>query len=138
MTVHVRKFTPEEWYRYAEEAHKLVFETHRDPWIDRISYALMAYDDSGVIGYVTCRDLDCSSVYWQYGGALKERRGLSAMRGFEAFLSEAKLKYKRVTTCVENNNIGYLHLLMKTGFRIIGMRNYDGKVYLELILTVGD
>lgn len=133
MSLEIKRLSPEEWYRYAEEVHRLVFNTNRDPWVDRISYALVVYDSAGPIGYVTCRELDCKTLYWQYGGALKDRRGLSAFRAFEAILDQAKVKYERVTTCVENNNIGYLHLLMKMGFRIIGLRLFEGQVMLELL-----
>lgn len=133
MKAQVKKLSPEEWYRYAEEAHRLVFKTNRDPWIDRISYALIVYDDVGAIGYITCRELDCKTLYWQYGGALEERRGLPAFRAFEALLEEARGKYQRVTTRVENNNVGYLHLLMKNGFRIVGLQCFNGGVYLELV-----
>jgi len=137
MKVQLKKLTPEEWYRYAEECHRLIFKTQRDPWIDRISYAFLAYDDSGPIGYVTCRELDRDSLYWQYGGAIEERRGVASVRTFDAILEEARSKYRRVTTYVENNNVGYLHLLMKQGFRVVGMRVFEGKIYLELFIEFG-
>ena len=134
MSVEVKQFTPEEWYRYAEEAHKLVFKKHRDPWVDRISFAWLAYSGNGAIGYVTCRELDCHSLYWQFGGALDEKRGLLAVRGFEAFFQKAKDKYRRVSTLVENSNVAYLHLLMKMGFRVIGLRVFEGSILLELLV----
>lgn len=132
MSIEVKEFKPEEWYRYAEEAHKLVFNTQRDPWVDRISFAWLAHDSNGVIGYVTCRELDNTSLYWQFGGALPESKGFMAVRGFQAFLNKARDKYRRVTTLVENSNVAYLHLLMKMGFRVIGLRVFEGKILLEL------
>lgn len=132
--MNVQRFTPEQWYAYAETAHLLVFGEQRDPWIDRISYALLAHDGDNAIGYVTCRELDNESVYWQFGGALKEFRGVKAVRGFQAFVDYAKARYKRVTTLIENDNIGYLHLTMRIGFRAIGIRNFKGKILLEMLL----
>ena len=131
--MNVQKFTPEQWYAYAEAAHLLVFGEQRDPWLDRISYALLACDGDDTVGYVTCRELGDGTVYWQYGGALKEFRGIKSVRGFEAFLKFASERYKRVTTLVENDNVGYLHLLMKNGFRAIGIRYFEGKILLEMM-----
>ena len=133
MTVELVRYTPEEWYEYSEASHKLVFSELRDPRLDRITFALLAYDSSGPIGYVTCREYDSDSVYWQYGGAIKDRRGLPAIRAFEAILEEVRKQYRRVTTLVENENVGYLHLAMKYGFRIIGVRCFKGGVFVELL-----
>jgi len=129
----VQRFTPEQWYAYAESAYALVFGEHRDPWCDRISYALLAHDGDNAIGYVTCRELDHESVYWQFGGALKEYRGVKAVRGLEAFLTYAEGKYKRITGLVENNNVQTMTIAMKKGFRVIGIRNINGKILLEML-----
>jgi hypothetical protein len=134
MTVQVRQLTPEEWYRYAEEAHKAVFKKQRNPWIDRISFAWVTYDEGGVIGYVTCKETDAESLYWQYGGSIDERRGYISVKSFEAILGKAKDKYRRLSTLVENDNVNYLHLCMKYGFRVIGLRVFEGKILLELFL----
>jgi RimJ/RimL family protein N-acetyltransferase len=101
--------------------------------MDRITYALAAVDDTGPIGYVTCRETDSESLYWQHGGAVESRYGVAAYRGFEAFLDSAKT-YKRVTTLVRNDNVRYLHLLMKFGFRIIGLRCVESEIFLELVI----
>jgi len=132
MTVGLVRYSPEEWFEYAEASHKLVFKEIRDPAMDRISFALLAYDSVGPIGYVTCRELDSESLYWQYGGAIEGRRGLPAVRGFDAFLEETRKQYKRITTLVENGNVSYLHLAMQKGFRIIGVRCFKGQVLVEL------
>lgn len=126
------RYEAEEWAKYAEACHSLVFKELRSPDMDRISYALIAGDDRSPVGYVTCRELDSESVYWQYGGVLEERRGVAGYRAVELILNYAKDLYKRVTTYVENDNIGYLHILMKLGFRVIGIRTFKCKIYLEL------
>lgn len=131
MSVLLLHFTPEEWVKYSEDSHVAVFKECRPSGMDRITYALAAVDDIGVIGYVTCRETDSESLYWQHGGAVESRYGIAAYRGFEAFLENAKA-YKRVTTLVKNDNIKYLHLLMKFGFRIIGLRCIVGEIFLEL------
>jgi len=133
VSVTVLYISPEEWVKYAEDSHAAVFKEFRPSSMDRISYALAATDESGVIGYVTCRETDSDSLYWQHGGAVDTRYGVAAYRGFEAFLDNAK-PYKRVTTLVRNDNIRYLHLLMKFGFRVIGLRCVKNEIFLELTI----
>ena len=133
MSVTVLYISPEEWVKYAEDSHAAVFKEFRPSSMDRISYALAATDESRVIGYVTCRETDSESLYWQHGGAVDTRYGVAAYRGFEAFLDNAK-PYKRVTTLVRNDNIRYLHLLMKFGFRVIGLRCVKNEIFLELTI----
>jgi len=133
VSVTVLYISPEEWVKYAEDSHAAVFKEFRPSSMDRISYALAATDESGVIGYVTCRETDSESLYWQHGGAVDTRYGVAAYRGFEAFLDNAK-PYKRVTTLVRNDNIRYLHLLMKFGFRVIGLRCVKNEIFLELTI----
>jgi len=133
VSVELLYFTPEEWVKYSEDSHVAVFKEIRRSSLDRITYALAAIDSKGPIGYVTCRETDEESLYWQYGGALEHRYGVAAYRGFEAFIDQAEKNYKRVTTLVSNENIKYLHLLMKFGFRVIGLRSFNGEVFLELL-----
>jgi RimJ/RimL family protein N-acetyltransferase len=104
--------------------------------MDRISYALAASDEGGVIGYVTCRETDSESLYWQHGGAVESRYGVAAYRGFQAFIDYSEKRYKRITTLVKNDNIKYLHLLMKFGFKVIGLRSFGGEIFLELLKGV--
>jgi RimJ/RimL family protein N-acetyltransferase len=131
--IEVLYIEPEEWVKYAEDSHAAVFKEYRPSSMDRISYALAVSDESGVIGYVTCRETDAESIYWQYGGVVETRYGVAAFRGFEALVENAKI-YKRITTLVSNNNVGYLHLLMKIGFRVIGLRCFKNEIFLELTL----
>lgn len=130
--IEIERYTAEEWSEYSSECHQLVFKEIRDRSLDRISFAYILGDDVGPIGYVTFRELDSESVYMQYGGAIESRRGFAAVKAFDFFMQDIWKDYKRVSTYVENENIGYLHLLMKKGFRAIGMRTFDGKIYLEM------
>lgn len=134
MILDVIRYEANEWREYASDAHKLVFKELRPAELDRISYALLCVHAGGVVGYVTCRELDAESLYWQYGGALDECRGALAVRGFRSFLSYTRERYRRVTTLVSNGNIGYLHLAMKEGFRIIGTRCFKGEIFVELFI----
>lgn len=126
------RYNPEQWFAYSEAAHCSVFGTSRAPWLDRINYALVAVDGDEPVGFTTCRETDAESVYWQYGGCMEDQRGHKAVRAFRALFDDAQSRYRRCTTYVKNDNVGYLHLAMKYGFRIIGLRNYEGHIMLEL------
>lgn len=127
-------YTPEQWHSISKAAHVLIFNKDRDPFSDRISYALVAGDELGPVGYVTCRETDSESVYWQFGGAVPDARGsVRVVRAYEAFIAYAQKRYRRITTYVHNDNVSYLHMAMRRGFRIIGTRSYKGDVFVELM-----
>ena len=132
MSIEVVKYSPEQWYSRAEDAHTLVFKKQRDPWMDRISYALLAVKNDEPIGYVTCRETDRDSVYWQFGGFLDEFKGLNAVKGTEKFLNICDEKYNQISDLDKNDNINCLHLLMKMGFRAIGIRVFENEIFLEI------
>lgn len=136
MSVELLVFTPDEWANYSEDCHAAVFREIRKRSLDRITFALAVLDAKGPIGYVTCRETDEESIYWQYGGAIESRYGVAAFRGFEAFIEYTEKRYRRITTLVKNDNIKYLHLLMKFGFRIIGLRCFKEEIFLELLKEV--
>lgn len=132
MSVGILKYSPDEWREYADSAHKLVFKKNRDPLLDRISFALLAHNDESAVAYVTCRELDAKSLYWQFGGVLDEFRGFNAVKCFRAFFDYCSSRYERITALVKNDNVNCLHLMMKYGFRAIGMRNFHSEIFLEM------
>lgn len=136
--IELLRYTPDQWYAYAEGAHAAVFRRERAPWVDRISFALLAVDGEKVVGYVTCRETDNESLYWQFGGSVDEHRGISSFRAFQALLDYTRSRYKRCDTYVKNDNIGYLHLLHKQGFRVVGTRSVKGGTWLDLNLEFDD
>lgn len=136
MTVDFEIYDAKSWAEISEACHAAVFKEARKPDMDRVDFAYIFGDGKRPIGYATIRETDKDSVYWQYGGAIEERRGLAAVRAFEALIKDIFSKYKRVTTLVKNDNVNYLHLLMKFGFRAIGIRNFKGEVLLEMYKEV--
>jgi hypothetical protein len=129
--IELLRYTPEQWYACSAEAHYTVFQRIRPPWVERISFALVATYRDEVIGYVTARETDAESVYWQFGGSMDRSNAVRTVRGFQAILSDTRNRYKRVTTYVKNDNCGYMNLLMKHGFRAIGMRVFKEEIFLE-------
>lgn len=135
--IEITQLTPVEWKILSEVTHEAVFGQSR-PWhFDRIDFALIAKDSwtNTPLGYVTMREFDHESVYWQYGGANPEiRKTTSVMATYQSFVRWTQEHYKRVTTLVENTNVPYLKLAMAVGFRVIGVRMFHNSVLCELML----
>ena len=55
-----------------------------------------------------------------------------------AFVEWCKPRYKRITTLIENKNTVMLKMAMKVGFRVIGVRNFQGSILLEHLLEFSD
>lgn len=133
--IEVLKIGPTEWAEISEKAHRVVFKEERPKEMDRIDYVLLMETPEGEpCGYCTVRELDSESVYWQYGGAFPTAH--SSPRAVECYsksIEWTRSRYKRISTLVENNNVRYLKLAMHYGFRVIGCRTFQGKIYLELL-----
>lgn len=136
MKLCVQKVGRGEWERHlAGHAHRAVFGEILPPEYDRIDFALVvaAIGDVGPVGYITCRELDAATVYLKHGGAFPPIK--DTVLSYSAFLLALRWcrdNYKRITTLVENTNTVYLKMAMSAGLRVIGIRNFEGLVLLEL------
>lgn len=132
----IEKLSPDQWHSFSEHAHKAVFSKLKPAHMDRIDYALLCVDDNAtVLGYVTVREHDHETVYWQFGGCLDSARGtLKSFRACQAFVDFQKKVSKRVTFLVENTNAVMLKFAMKLGFKISGVRLFQGSVLVEHLL----
>ncbi len=64
------------WALHSEDAHKIAFGKVKPASWDRIDFALLAVDDSEMpMGYITCREHDHETIYWQFGGAFPGTKG---------------------------------------------------------------
>jgi hypothetical protein len=127
---------PKTWESFSEHAHRACFSEIKPREWDRIDYALLATnEEDDPCGYMTCRELDSKTVYWQFGGAFKPIKGtINSMRVYESFINWHKERYDRVCTYIENDNRAMLKMASFQGFKITGVRNYAGQVLLEHIL----
>ena len=132
----VRMLTPRQWQAIASDAHRVAFGELRSPNKDRIDYALVAeHNSKGIFGYVTAYEHDEETVYWQFGGAFpNSAKTKLAVDGYRAFIRWTMERYKRIYTIIENENTTMLKLAMHHGFRIVGVRNFQGKILLEHVL----
>ena len=138
--IHVDLITKETWKEhFSANAHKIAFAEIKDPEIDRIDFALIVADDDKAMGYLTCREFDADTIYWQFGGAFPGTKDTSlSWRGYQAFVEWCRPRYKRITTLIENTNLVMLKMAMKVGFRVCGVRVFKGDILLEHVLEFTD
>lgn len=132
----IHRIEPKEWgANLSEMSHLLSFGEHRASELDRLDYALILTDELGEISaYVTVKEMDSETVYWQNGGSMPPHRGsIRVMRGYETFIKYARESYKRITTRIENTNIPMLKMALAMGFIVTGTWTFKGRIYLELL-----
>lgn len=136
MNFKIEKLDAKSWAVLSENAHLSVFKEIKPQEWDRIDYALLATNEQGdPIGYMTCREFDSKSVYWQYGGSFPPIvKTIYTMKVYEAFKNWHKDRYERIATYIENTNSTMLKMAAKIGFLITGIRNFKGQVLLEHLL----
>ena len=128
--------TPEEFYGIAEMTHLVVFNEKRPKEMNRIDFAILVEGvEHEPLGYGTYREVDSESVYMQYGGCFPNAQNtISAWEVYVAAIDTLEKKgYKRANTLIENENIRMLKFAFKKGFKIIGVRMFEGKIYCELL-----
>lgn len=135
MEVEIIQIPAHEWRaRFSENAHKGVFGEHLSPGDERIDFALLAVlpEETQMLGYVTCKEVDRHTLHWVYGGSFDFQRGsIYNYRAYLQMLAHCGTTYKRMTTLIENSNEAMLKMAAKAGLKIIGVRNYTGQVFLE-------
>lgn len=131
----VVQISAENWAKHSEQAHLVVHGTYKPASMDRIDFALVAQKDDELISYVTCREHDADTLYWQYGGSFPGTRETSvSFSAYRMGIEWCRGKYKRVTTVIENKNHVMLKFALKVGFSIVGIRNFKDQILLELVL----
>lgn len=137
MTLVVDQIGAKEWSLLSQDAHLVVFNEIKPPELDRIDFALITRRESDVtpMGYMTCREFDAQTLYWQFGGAFPGTRESSlTFLAYRSFVDFCAKRYARVTTLIENDNFVMLKMAMKVGFKIVGIRVFRGHILLEHLL----
>jgi len=126
-----------DWKQLSEAAHIAVFERRKPKELERIDFALVAdAEENDPIAYVTCKELDAKTVYWQYGGMFKDYRGKGeAILAIKALMEWCHDKYDYIGCRVENTNLPMLKTAMNAGFLIVGIRMFNQGVFLEHLST---
>lgn len=133
--MNVVKYEKSQWDLVSDGIHQLVFGEYRNSSVNRFDFALVAWEGVSPIGYITCRETDCESIYISYGGVMPENRNsIESKVGMDALISYLKESYKRANMLVENTNVFMLKKALNTGFIPVGIANYCGSVYVDLRL----
>lgn len=132
--IRIVQVSKHDWKQWSEQAHLVVFKEHKPVSLDRIDFTLVAEGEhSKLLGYITCREFDAKSIYWQYGGAFPGTRATSvSYEMYQKALKWCEQKYDRVMTLVENKNYPMLKMHLKAGFLIVGFRVHLGQGLVEL------
>jgi hypothetical protein len=132
----VIKLPAEEWEKMAEDAHVICFNEKRPSYINRIDYALLVVDKmtERPLSYITVKEFDDETVYWQHGGGFPGTIGIPAYRAYNACLQYSENKYKRIFTLIQNTNVPMLKMAMKVGFRVIGVKTISKDIMLEHLI----
>lgn len=131
----IKKLSPSEWALYSKDAHAVCFSEHMPTGLERITFALLAVENGEPCAYMTCRENDAETIYWQYGGSFPGTKDTTkSFRAYQAFTRWHKERYKRAVTYIENDNFVMLKMAMKIGFKIQGLRYFKNSVLLEHLL----
>lgn len=127
--------SPQDWSNHSEQAHAIVFGEKLPREMQRIDFALVVREGEQLKGYVTCREFDSETVYWQYGGAFPGTKDThSSWRCYQALAQHCRSKYKRIGTLIENDNQVMLKMAMKLGFKIQGVRTHFAPTKTYILL----
>lgn len=135
--IQVTKLPAHEWRRVSADAHRAVFGKTKPASWDRIDYALLMVEQPAdqVVCYVTVRETDPHTAYWQFGGAFPQARGTPAVyRAFCEAVDFQRKKSKRISMLIENTNQPMMRMAGKRGFLISGVRYFRGTVLVEHLL----
>lgn len=135
----ILRISGDEWSeKYATEAHLLAFSQDRSKSMDRTTFALLYIVDEVPYMYMSCHEMDETSVYVQFGGTFRpEEKKPYALRAYTSLIGMLLTTYERVATKIANTNTAMLRPAMRVGFRIDGVSYFKGVVYLEHMLERG-
>lgn len=134
----VVKLPAKEWDKMCEDAHVICFNEIRPKHINRIDFALLIIDNktNKPVSYITVKEFDSTTCYWQHGGSFPGSVGIPAWRSYNLAIAWSRQHYKRIFTLIENRNVAMLKMAMKAGFRIIGTKTIDGDIMVEHIFNL--
>lgn len=137
--IEVVKFSAHDWKQYSENAHMIAFNEIKSRDFDRIDFALLVVNENRPLGYVTCRETNAESVYWQFGGSFPGTKDTAiTFRGYQVFIDWTKARYKRISTLIRNDNTVMLKMAMKVGFRIVGIKTFQDSILLDHVLEFSE
>ena len=135
----ILEFIPkEDWVKFSEGCYAEVFGQYRRSSLDRIDFAVGTTVDDRPVAYITCKEFDGETLYYQFGGRFPGASRILLVRFFEALNKWALSKYKKVFMLVERDNTPMIKLGFHTGFRIEGVTIYKDDCVLVQMSRYAD
>lgn len=132
--VTVRRISAEDWMPVSELAHGVAFGETRPACKDRIDFVIIAEKCGHPVGYITARETDAESVYWQFGGIFGGPLGQMGLLSYLDAINLMRQSYSRITTLIHNSNVVMLKLALKCGFLVTGIKTFEGRTLVECSL----
>lgn len=135
----VKLFSRDEWLEKMDKCYLSSFGGLRPKYLEKCDFALVVERDAHPCGFVTCKEMDSETVYWQWGGAFEAiKKTTSVIESYLELIFRIKeMGFKRITTRIENTNIAMLKLAMRCGFLIVGTWCFRNEILLELVNELG-
>lgn len=131
----IQRIEKDAWKELSEKAHLISFQKVKDPDDERIDFALLCVQDQKPLGYLTAKEMDSETIYWQFGGVFPSAKMTQlSFRGYYMFSKWCEERYKRVITYIENTNIVMLKYALQVGFVVSGMKLSQGNLLLQCTL----
>jgi hypothetical protein len=138
-TLRVVRIEAEDWKaNFSEVAHLLAFSRNKPVAFDRIDYALLVLQGDKPAAYVTAREQDHETVYWQFGGGFPwALRSILMTRIFDIVIGFEKLAgRKRLSIRIENTNLAMLKLAISRSWLVVGVLSIDGNTLVQLVKNI--
>jgi len=133
VNLYLDKITPAQWREISANAHRVSFGSNRDEDMDRINYALIIRNDSGLCSYATIVEPDRDSAYMQHGGAFPNiEKTIYSVRCYFMVTNYLKEHYKTISTRIVNTNTPMINLAHAAELLINGVDCVDGDIFLNL------
>ena len=102
------------------------WETEQHP-----SHVLVVVKDEDVLGFASGYYSHPNTFHIQYCGMTPERRG----RGFFKLYRQIEIAFpaKLYTACIPNDNTVPQRCLLKEGYKVLGVRQHEGVLFVEFI-----
>ena len=131
----VKQITKESWKELSEDAHLISFGKIKSQENERIDFALICEKEDKPLGYLTAKEMDGKTLYWQFGGVFPNAaKSVLCLKGYSLFVEWCKPRYERVITYIENTNTAMLKMAMHVGFVICGVKYSQGNIFLQCTL----
>ncbi len=114
------------------DIYKSVFE-ESDPFqMPTIVY--LGFEDGMYKGFISGYLHNAITLYMQYAGIIKNKRGYKTLGLFREALKEIDKEFLFIMVVIKNDNITALKIALNEGFIINGVRQDTGKnLYVELV-----